>query len=112
MSYLYWELDKSEPTSISKEEILDRFWPSWRYNMENKYGVGHYLITEDNCIEDWCISNWAWKESDKYLSNLQQDGDDSVLILPPELLLKLGWSIGDTLSWKVDDLGRVVLEKP
>ena len=29
--------------------------------MEKKYGIGHELITKENCIEDWKAVNWAWE---------------------------------------------------
>jgi hypothetical protein len=30
--------------------------------MTQKYGEGHKLITEQNCIEDWVKTHWAWIE--------------------------------------------------
>jgi len=40
-------------------EILFEYWPYWKERMVKKYGEGHELITEENCIEDWVTVNWA-----------------------------------------------------
>ncbi len=42
----------------TRKEILDRYWECWKQEMVNKYGEGHSLISEANCIEDWMIVNW------------------------------------------------------
>ena len=34
-----------------------------------------------------------------YTVVVEQDGDDLILPLPPELLDELGWHTGDTLEW-------------
>ena len=31
--------------------------------------------------------------------------------LPPEMLKDLGWNIGDTLTWKIDETGEISLTK-
>lgn len=53
--------------TITEQEILDTYWTFWKTKMVAKYGHGDYRITEENCIEDWVVSNWAWekKEDDK-----------------------------------------------
>ena len=48
------------PLEYTKEKILEEYWPFWSEKMIKKYGEGHELITEDNCIDDWCAVNWAW----------------------------------------------------
>lgn len=43
----------------TEQEILELFWGFWKSKMERKYGKGHVLITEENCIEDWVTVHWA-----------------------------------------------------
>lgn len=38
----------------------------------------------------------------RYEVILQEDGDDLILPLPPEMLKKLGWIEGDKINWQVD----------
>ena len=38
---------------LSGKDILDEYWEWWSEKMEKKYGKGHELITEENCIEDY-----------------------------------------------------------
>ena len=40
------------------------------------------------------------------------DTDDMYLELPDELLDSMGWKIGDTLKWLIDDDGNILLKKP
>ena len=44
---------------------------------------------------------------------LQEDPvtGEFILPLPPELLESLGWDIGDTLVWSVQDNGSIILTK-
>ena len=44
---------------------------------------------------------------------LQEDPDTGEIIiqLPPEMLESLGWDIGDTLAWGVQDNGSIILSK-
>lgn len=39
---------------------------------------------------------------------LQQDGDNLVLPLPDEVIEELGWKIGDTLVWDIDEETGVI----
>ena len=41
--------------TISAQKILDIYWEFWYGKMVKKYGEGHYLITEQNCIDDWVV---------------------------------------------------------
>lgn len=45
----------------TREDVLDEYWVPWNHAMVKKFGPGHELITEDNCIEDWKAVNWAWE---------------------------------------------------
>jgi hypothetical protein len=47
----------------------------------------------------------------KWTAYLEQDGEDLVLPLPPDLLKELGWKTGDTLLWDVRDDGSIYLSK-
>ena len=40
------------------------------------------------------------------------ESDDMFLELPPEILDNMGWKIGDTLKWVIDDDGNILLKKP
>ena len=48
--------------TISAQEILDIYWEFWYDGMVAKYGEGHYLITAQNCIDDWVIIHHAWEK--------------------------------------------------
>jgi hypothetical protein len=43
----------------TEKEILDMYWDFWYAQMVRKYGQGHYLITEQNCIDDWVVTHYA-----------------------------------------------------
>lgn len=45
----------------TRDGILDEYWIQWKNAMDKKYGPGHELTTEDNCVEDWKAVNWAWE---------------------------------------------------
>lgn len=45
---------------ITEEKILNDFWCTWEYFMEQKYGKNHYLINPIACIEEWVKINKAW----------------------------------------------------
>lgn len=36
---------------------------------------------------------------------------DLILPIPSEILIEMGWDIGDTLLWNVDDNGVITLSK-
>ena len=55
--------------TISAQKILDIYWEIWYSRMVKKYGEGHYLITEQNCIDDWVITNYAWEKEMKLCIN-------------------------------------------
>ena len=48
-----------EFVTFTEQEILDFHWLYWKERMVEKYGEDHYLITEQNCIDDWAIENYA-----------------------------------------------------
>jgi hypothetical protein len=60
--YCYDEPSVDQVQEITEGEILKEFWPWWYQKMVDKYGEGHELITEQNCIEDWCTIHWAWEK--------------------------------------------------
>lgn len=59
--YCYQDYYKPELVYISEKEILDQYWNYWKTQMEKKYGVGHELITEEKCIDEWCVVHYAWE---------------------------------------------------
>ena len=54
--------------TASEEAILAHYFSYWAGAMA-KAGKED-LITQENCIEDWCVVNWAW-ETDKYGDKLR-----------------------------------------
>ena len=47
----------------------------------------------------------------KWTAYVEQDGEDMILPLPPDMLKELGWKAGDTLLWDVRDDGSIHLSK-
>lgn len=48
--------------TITEDEIIERYYDWWVNEM---YRVGKQdLISKENCIEDWVVSNWAWEVED------------------------------------------------
>lgn len=46
-------------TTMTEQEIIDRFFPYWSEQMER---VGKAdLISKEACIEDWIVVHWAAK---------------------------------------------------
>ena len=43
------------------EEILEEYWPFWKEQMVNNFGENDARITFHNCIDDFCVVNWAWE---------------------------------------------------
>ena len=64
---LFWqEYDKWE--TLSEKDILNEYWDWWSGRMKE---VGKEdMISEERCIEDWCIVHWAarnrWREIKEY----------------------------------------------
>lgn len=52
----------NEVIEMSEQDILNKYWSHWSSLMIRKYGEGHELITEENCIEDFIAVNWAWEK--------------------------------------------------
>ena len=50
---------------ITDQEILALTWNIWKEQMIKKYGADSELITEENCIQDWVTTNWAWEWKDE-----------------------------------------------
>lgn len=44
---------------ITEEEILQSYWSYWVEQMLKVHKLP--MITEQNCIEDFVIANWAWE---------------------------------------------------
>lgn len=55
------ELHEEEPVVFTEVQILESYWPYWYEKMAEVYGKGHPKITEENCIQDWVVSNLAWE---------------------------------------------------
>jgi hypothetical protein len=54
----------NEIRTVTDEEILSEYWDFWKDEMEKKYGADSQLITEESCIKDWVVTNWAWEWKD------------------------------------------------
>lgn len=55
----FGDLVDSTDVIISEQEILDSYWTHWKSKMEIKFGKDSSKITEENCISDWIIVNYA-----------------------------------------------------
>jgi hypothetical protein len=49
-------------TEKTENEILGDYWNHWYARMITKYGEDDELITEQNCIYDWCVTHGAWEK--------------------------------------------------
>lgn len=70
--YTHYEFDGKDSTEvfISEEGILGYYWDYW---CDKMYNVGRgNLITEERCIEDYCIVHWA-VEIEEYEYNAKSD---------------------------------------
>lgn len=52
---------------FTEEQIRETYFPFWKAKMEKKYGVDHFYINFDTCVEDWITVNWAWEISEDEL---------------------------------------------
>ena len=43
------------------EQIIEEYYPYWREQMVANFGPDDERITFQNCIDDYCVVNWAWK---------------------------------------------------
>jgi hypothetical protein len=59
---MWWYEDQDGRHCISEDAIIVQYWDFWYQKMVKKYGVNSDLITRENCIEDWAVTNYAWKE--------------------------------------------------
>lgn len=46
-----------------------------------------------------------------YISNVEEDGEELVLVLPTELMEEVGWVAGDDIEWVDNDDGSFSLRK-
>lgn len=42
-------------------QILDEYWLFWSEQMRSKWADKEHLVTFENCINDYCVVNWAWE---------------------------------------------------
>ncbi len=62
--YCFWNgCDDQHPTCWSVEQIIDHYWSYWSDAMKKKFGEGVEL-TQEQCLEDWIVVNWAWRRDD------------------------------------------------
>ena len=47
--------------ALTDEEILTTHYKEWRNKVLSKKGMESY--TPEDCIQDFCIVNWAWEIS-------------------------------------------------
>ena len=45
--------------TLTEEEIIDSYYFHWSREMCRQRL--DYLVTKDNCIDDWVAVNWAWE---------------------------------------------------
>lgn len=50
--------------TVSEDWIRQQYWPYWQQKMQEKYKDDPDLITWDNCLHDWIITNWAWETNE------------------------------------------------
>ena len=58
--FAYEESDSPEPIILTEEQIISDYWVYWMNQMK-AIGANEHSITRENCLEDWCIINWAWE---------------------------------------------------
>lgn len=47
--------------TITGRQILEEYWDFWKEQMVRKFGEDHEKINFKNCINDFCVVNWAWE---------------------------------------------------
>jgi len=62
--YAYNEYDETggHIVEISDTQIIKDYFPAWSHKMRECGKENE--ISHENCIEDFCVINWAWEESD------------------------------------------------
>lgn len=56
----YRHVDPDGFHDYTEKQILDWYWNFWSRKMKER-GRPEEYITEENCIEDWVVCNWAWE---------------------------------------------------
>lgn len=59
--YIYFEFGCNKPLLYTTRMILEEYWDYWVKEMLRANKLP--MITEENCIEDWAVVNWATPES-------------------------------------------------
>lgn len=54
----YKVYDPSGDFTWSEDRIIEEYWPYWSKAMLDHGGLSP-RITRENCIDDWCVVNWA-----------------------------------------------------
>jgi hypothetical protein len=51
----------NEVVEMTREEVLESAWAvHWKDRMEEKYGIGHSLINDSQCLDDFLMVYWGW----------------------------------------------------
>lgn len=62
--YSFLEYDIPHKITMTEQEILDSSWAKhWKNKMIERFGESHEFITDENCIDEFCVVNWAWQEN-------------------------------------------------
>lgn len=61
-------------TIMSDKAVLATYFPYWSSKMMQKHGGWVPEITEENCIIDWAIVNWAEEVTHQALQRILEDG--------------------------------------
>lgn len=56
-TFQYDDLDGTK--TVTEKEIVDTYFPFWSSKMRE--AGKEDLISEQLCIEDFCVINWAWE---------------------------------------------------
>ena len=60
-----------EVVRMTGEEILNSYYPYWSDKMDEKFGVGRDKTNDiKECIEDFCVVNWATEVRDETKSRV------------------------------------------